>query len=126
MKLTTQPLIAMVGAIACLNPAIADESLLKRKGCFTCHHMEKKVIGPSFSSIAARYSANDIPMLADRLINGNPNRTSGGPPCIPHKNMPSDDAHRIISSIISPGSSIPPKVTKRPPASSIGRGTFEM
>lgn len=32
--------------------------LAKRSNCFSCHAMEKKMIGPSFKDIAARYRGN--------------------------------------------------------------------
>ncbi len=48
-------------AAACLalaGPAHANEKLAQTNGCTACHTMDKKVIGPSFKDIAAKYRAN--------------------------------------------------------------------
>lgn len=37
-------------------PAHADEALAKAKGCMGCHAVSQKVVGPSFTEVAARYA----------------------------------------------------------------------
>lgn len=34
---------------------LADEALLKKSGCFACHTVEKKLVGPALKDIAAKY-----------------------------------------------------------------------
>ena len=42
--------------LACLAaPAMADESLAKAKNCMVCHATDKKVMGPAFKDVAAKY-----------------------------------------------------------------------
>ena len=36
----------------------ADEKLAQANGCMTCHQMDKKVLGPSYKEVAAKYSGN--------------------------------------------------------------------
>lgn len=38
--------------------AQADEKLAQANGCMTCHQMDKKVLGPSYKDIAAKYKGN--------------------------------------------------------------------
>lgn len=38
--------------------ASASETLAKTSGCLTCHAMDKKIIGPSFKDIAAKYKGD--------------------------------------------------------------------
>ena len=38
-----------------LNPAYASADLAKKSTCMGCHAMERKVVGPSYKAIAARY-----------------------------------------------------------------------
>ncbi|MBM3342205.1 MAG: c-type cytochrome [Betaproteobacteria bacterium] len=38
--------------------AHADEKLAKANGCMTCHQMDKKVLGPSYKEIAAKYQGS--------------------------------------------------------------------
>lgn len=35
--------------------ALAPEALAKKSGCFECHSVQEKVVGPAFRAIAARY-----------------------------------------------------------------------
>ena len=42
------------GAHAVLDNAAA-EALMKKDGCAACHEVDKKLIGPAFQDVAARY-----------------------------------------------------------------------
>lgn len=45
----------LIAGLAQADSAQADEKLAKSVGCMTCHATDKKVIGPSFKEIAAKY-----------------------------------------------------------------------
>ena len=53
-------------------PAMADLQLATSKNCMACHAVDKKVIGPSFKDVAAKYkddkAATD--MLAGKILKG--------------------------------------------------------
>ena len=36
----------------------ADEKLAQANGCMTCHQIDKKVLGPSYKEVAAKYRGN--------------------------------------------------------------------
>jgi len=36
----------------------ADEALAKASGCFACHSIEKKVLGPGWKDVAAKYAGD--------------------------------------------------------------------
>lgn len=36
----------------------ADEKLAQANGCMTCHQIDKKVLGPSYKEVAAKYKGN--------------------------------------------------------------------
>ncbi len=40
------------------SPAQADAELMKAKNCAACHAIDKKLIGPSFKDVAAKYSGD--------------------------------------------------------------------
>ncbi len=42
-------------AAACTAPALASPELARAKSCMGCHTMDKKVVGPAFNDIAAKY-----------------------------------------------------------------------
>lgn len=41
-----------------VGTAQADEKLAQANGCMTCHQADKKVLGPSYKDIAAKYKGN--------------------------------------------------------------------
>ena len=36
----------------------ADEKLAQANGCMTCHQIDKKILGPSFKEVAAKYKGD--------------------------------------------------------------------
>jgi len=36
----------------------ADEALAKASGCFACHSIERKVLGPAWKDVAAKYAGD--------------------------------------------------------------------
>src|SRR3954470_24675701 len=49
--------IGLSGAIAAA-PATANEELAKKQGCFACHAVDKKLVGPSYKDVAAKYRSD--------------------------------------------------------------------
>jgi cytochrome c len=47
---------AAAALLAC--PAWADENLAKNKNCMACHALDKKLVGPSYKDVAAKYSGD--------------------------------------------------------------------
>ncbi len=50
--------IMSVAFVASAPVAMADEALAKQSGCLTCHSVAKKLVGPSFQEIAAKYKGD--------------------------------------------------------------------
>lgn len=46
---------AAVAALFVSGQASADLDLAKKSGCLACHGIEKKIVGPSWKDIAAKY-----------------------------------------------------------------------
>lgn len=51
----TLPLIAAVLALPSL-PAFASLELAQKKNCMACHAVDKKLVGPSYKEVAAKYA----------------------------------------------------------------------
>jgi cytochrome c len=67
------PALALVAAAATVSaPAMADEALAKAKNCLACHAVDKKVLGPSYKDIAAKYAGQKdaADKLAAKVIKG--------------------------------------------------------
>jgi len=54
------------------GPAMANLDLAKAKNCMGCHAVDKKVLGPSFKDVAAKYAGQKDAeaMLAQKIIKG--------------------------------------------------------
>lgn len=53
-------------------PAMADQALASSKNCMGCHALDKKLVGPAFKDVAAKYAGQkDAPAkLAAKVMAG--------------------------------------------------------
>lgn len=51
-------LLALMATLAASPTVWADQALATAKNCMACHAIDKKVVGPAFKDVAAKY-AND-------------------------------------------------------------------
>ena len=58
--------------IAYTAPAHADAALARAKNCMACHAVDKKLIGPSYKDVAAKYAGdrNAVAKLAKKVRDG--------------------------------------------------------
>ena len=47
--------LATAACLAFASAAQANEKLLQASGCTACHSMDKKLIGPAYKDVAAKY-----------------------------------------------------------------------
>ena len=50
--------VMVIASANALADAKAGEALAKKDGCFTCHAVDKKVIGPAYKEVAAKYKGD--------------------------------------------------------------------
>lgn len=69
-KLLAMTLTALAAFAA--TPAMADLKLATDKNCMSCHSVEKKVVGPGYKDIAAKYATQKdaVDMLANKIQKG--------------------------------------------------------
>ena len=60
-------LIAMAAA-----PAFANADLAQKKNCMACHAVDKKLVGPAYKDVAAKYAGQKdaVEMLSAKVIKG--------------------------------------------------------
>jgi len=60
--------------IACMAaaPAWANPELAQKKNCMACHAVDKKVLGPAYKDVAAKYAgqADAIAKLSQKVMKG--------------------------------------------------------
>ena len=62
-------LIAVMLAVS-VGAAHASADLAKSKNCLACHAVDKKLVGPAFKDVAARYTQKDVAQLAVSIRKG--------------------------------------------------------
>jgi cytochrome c len=67
-------LVIATGAALLCADAFASPQLHIKSGCVACHMVDKKLVGPSYKDIAARYKgrADAVPFLFTRVRKGGP------------------------------------------------------
>lgn len=59
-------LFSVLSAVALMTaPAFADQALATSKNCMACHAVDKKLVGPSYKDVAAKYKNDKT--AADKL-----------------------------------------------------------
>ena len=55
-----QIVIALAAFVAAGAWAAGVEDAMNKAGCMACHQKDKKVVGPAFKEIAAKYKGQDV------------------------------------------------------------------
>jgi cytochrome c len=65
-------LFALAATLSVAAPAFADQALATSKNCMACHAVDKKLVGPAFKDIAAKYASDKsaADKLAAKVIKG--------------------------------------------------------
>ena len=65
-------LITLAMTLAVAAPAFADQALATSKNCMACHAVDKKLVGPAFKEVAAKYAgkAGASDTLAGKIVKG--------------------------------------------------------
>ncbi len=67
-----QVLFALAATVLATAPAFADQALATSKNCMACHAVDKKLVGPSYKDISAKYASDKaaVDKLAAKIIKG--------------------------------------------------------
>ena len=57
-KFAVAALISACGMLTIGGPAVASADLAKAKNCLACHAADKKLVGPAYKDIAAKYKTD--------------------------------------------------------------------
>jgi cytochrome c len=66
MKSSTRALLLGLALGGCAPLAIADLALATSKNCMSCHAVDRKLMGPAYQDVAAKYKSDKA--AADRLV----------------------------------------------------------
>ena len=93
-----------IGALAAAAalPAAASEELAKKHNCLACHSVDKKVVGPSYKEVAAKYRSDKTAeaKLVDKVKKGGVG-VWGQIPMPPNAAVPDADIQALVKWILS-------------------------
>ena len=66
------PLLSVALLAAATAPAFANADLAQKKNCLACHQVDKKLVGPAYKDVAAKYAGDKdaVNKLAQKVIKG--------------------------------------------------------
>lgn len=95
--------VAMMAAgIVMTGQVQADEALAKKHNCLACHAVDKKVVGPSYKEVAAKYKGDKTAAdkLAAKVKNGG-SGVWGQVPMPPNSAVPDADIKKLVAWVLS-------------------------
>lgn len=64
--------LAALAAVTLSSPVFANAELAQKKNCMACHAVDKKLVGPAYKDVAAKYAGQKdaVAKLAEKVIKG--------------------------------------------------------
>lgn len=99
-KLARMPVA--VALMACAGSAFADADMLRKNNCIACHHNERKMVGPAYRDIAAKYAgvSGSAEKLAKKIQAGGAG-VWGEMPMPPHPQLSDADALTLAKYVLT-------------------------
>ena len=97
-------IISALFALALPGVALAADAqqLLKDKACLSCHQLDKKVVGPAYKDVAAKYKARkDAEAYLVSKIKGGSTGVWGPIPMPPNGTVNDDEAKTLAKFILT-------------------------
>ena len=96
--------IALAAAAAALLavPAQASMELAQKKSCMACHATDKKLVGPAYKDVAAKYKGDKTAeaKLAEKVVKGGVG-TWGQVPMPPNPQVSADEAKQLATWVLT-------------------------
>lgn len=100
--------LTMIGSFTLSTPAFSAvdakkaEELLKASGCVACHAIDKKLVGPGYKEVAAKYKDDKgaAAKLVEKVKKGG-SGVWGQVPMPPNPNLKDEDAKAMVEYILS-------------------------
>ena len=102
MKKTTLLALTLLAGLLAAKPALADMNLATAKNCMACHAVDKKLVGPSYKDIAAKYTTQKdaLDKLSVKVIKGGAG-VWGPVPMPANSQVSPDEAKKLVGWILT-------------------------
>jgi cytochrome c len=96
-------LILSAGLLVSANALADGAAVAKKSGCMTCHAVDKKVVGPSFKDVAAKYKGDNeaAAKLAKKIRSGGAGSFGSTPMLATPASVSDDDIKNIVAWILT-------------------------
>ena len=83
-------------------PVLANEQLASKSGCLACHAVDKKIVGPSYKEVAAKYKGDKDAeaKLSEKVKKGGVG-VWGQIPMPPNTQVSDADIHTLVKWVLS-------------------------
>jgi cytochrome c len=100
MKLIAAALISAAALVSA--PAMANLDLAKKSNCMSCHTVDKKLVGPSYKDVAAKYAgkADAVKTLSAKVKAGGKGNW-GEVPMPPNANVKDADIETLVKWVLA-------------------------
>ena len=95
-------LFALAALAVVSAPAFADLALATSKNCMACHAVDKKLVGPAYKDVAAKYAGQKdaVAKLADKIQKGGVG-VWGQIPMPPNATVPDADIKTLVKWVLA-------------------------
>ncbi len=102
MKHILVTIATLAAGIAASTPAMADLALATAKNCMACHAVDKKLVGPAYKAIAAKYAGQKgaADKLAVTVIKGG-SGVWGPVPMPANAQISADEAKKLVAWVLA-------------------------
>ena len=91
--------LALVGAAFAL-PAHADEALAKKHNCTACHAIDKKLVGPAYKDVAAKYKGQNVAAKLEEKVKKGGQGVWGPIPMPPNAAVSDADIKKLVEWVL--------------------------
>jgi cytochrome c len=94
--------LVAAAALAASFSVHASDELAKKHACFACHTLDKKMVGPSYKDVAAKYRADkDAPAKLAAKVKKGSQGVWGNVPMPPNSAVPDADINALVKWILA-------------------------
>jgi cytochrome c len=95
------PLLVLAASLTA-GTALASEDLAKKNGCMACHGVDKKIVGPAYKDVAAKYKgdANAALRLLSKHVREGSKGVWGSVPMPPQAGISDGDLATVVTWIL--------------------------
>ena len=90
----------LAAGLVLATPSFADEALAKKHNCTACHSVDKKIVGPAYTDVAAKYKGQDVAAKLEEKVKKGGRGVWGPIPMPPNAAVPDADIKTLVAWVL--------------------------